>query len=44
MGAQMGYRTVFFLEYFGPLVTFPIIYLLRKQIYGEEKELHEVQL
>lgn len=25
---QIGYRTVFFWEYFGPLVIFPLFYLL----------------
>lgn len=28
LGPQIGYRTVFFWEYFGPLVIFPLFYLL----------------
>jgi len=44
LGAQMGYRTVFFLEYLGPLLAFPVLYLLRPYVYGHNlKEIDEVQ-
>ena len=34
LGPQIGYRTVFLVEYFGPLTAFPIIYLLRPYLYS----------
>ena len=34
LGPQIGYSTVFLLEYLGPLVIFPLFYLFRTQIYG----------
>jgi very-long-chain enoyl-CoA reductase len=37
LGPQIGYRTVFLVEYFGPLTAFPIIYLLRPFIYGAKE-------
>jgi very-long-chain enoyl-CoA reductase len=37
LGPQIGYRTVFLVEYFGPLTAFPVIYLLRPLIYGSEE-------
>ena len=35
---QIGWRTVFFWEYFGPMLTFPIMYLhsVRVLCFGEE--------
>mmetsp|Transcript_38883 Transcript_38883/g.47085 ORF Transcript_38883/g.47085 Transcript_38883/m.47085 type:complete len:309 (+) Transcript_38883:130-1056(+) len=43
LGPQIGYQTVFFWEYFGPLVIFPLFMVFRKQIYGVEFEPSEVQ-
>jgi len=34
LGPQVGYRTVFLVEYFGPLTAFPIIYALRPYLYS----------
>lgn len=30
---QIGYRTVFFWEYFGPLVIYPLFYFLPQLLY-----------
>ena len=34
LGPQIGYSTVFFLEYFGPMAIYPLFYLFAPQIYG----------
>ncbi|EFO25345.2 hypothetical protein LOAG_03140 [Loa loa] len=34
LGPQIGWKTVFLLEYFGPLVIYPIFYLRPAEIYG----------
>eukprot|EP00741_Cyanophora_paradoxa_P008974 tig00001420_g8687.t1 len=34
LGPQIGYQTVFFWEYFGPLIVYLGLYLGREQIYG----------
>ena len=33
LGPQIGYQLVFFWEYFGPLVIFPLFYFFRREIY-----------
>ena len=33
LGPQIGYATVFFWEYFGPLVIFPLLYLFPSIFY-----------
>jgi len=35
LGLQVQYRTVFFWEYFGPLVIFPLFLICREQVYGK---------
>ena len=30
----MPYKAVFFWEYFGPMVVYPLFYVFRKEIYG----------
>ena len=44
LGIQISWRFVFIMEYLGPLMAFPTIYLLRNFIYPEVKELGQVQL
>ncbi|KAK3248629.1 hypothetical protein CYMTET_41912 [Cymbomonas tetramitiformis] len=44
LGTQIGYQTVFFWEYFGPMVIFPMFLVFRKQIYGADFEPSETQL
>jgi len=34
LGPQIGYKTVFFWEYFGPLCTYVLVFLLAPQIHG----------
>ncbi|KAI8977534.1 3-oxo-5-alpha-steroid 4-dehydrogenase-domain-containing protein [Mycotypha africana] len=34
LGAQIGWRTVFLIEYFGPILIHPIVYYLPKLFYG----------
>ena len=34
LGPQIGYSTVFFLEYFGPLCVYPLFYLFAERVYG----------
>eukprot|EP00976_Prorocentrum_cordatum_P088254 1187237-Prorocentrum_minimum.AAC.4 len=36
LGPQIGYQTVFFWEYFGPMMIYPLFYCLRQQIYGKD--------
>ncbi|QRV89872.1 3-oxo-5-alpha-steroid 4-dehydrogenase [Ceratobasidium sp. AG-Ba] len=36
LGAQVSYRTVFIVEYIGPLLIHPVAYHLPKLIYGQE--------
>ncbi|GAX82345.1 hypothetical protein CEUSTIGMA_g9774.t1 [Chlamydomonas eustigma] len=37
LGPQIGYSTVFFWEYFGPLIVYPLFYYLPKYLYpGQE--------
>ncbi|OZC07101.1 trans-2,3-enoyl-CoA reductase family protein [Onchocerca flexuosa] len=36
LGPQIGWKTVFLLEYFGPLVIYPIFYLRPVGIYGSD--------
>ncbi|KAM3718949.1 putative very-long-chain enoyl-CoA reductase [Dirofilaria immitis] len=36
LGPQIGWKTVFLLEYFGPLVIYPIFYLRPTEIYGAD--------
>ncbi|KAK8961456.1 Very-long-chain enoyl-CoA reductase [Platanthera guangdongensis] len=47
LGPQVSYRTLFFWEYFGPLVIYPIFYFLPVYNfvgnYGERKKMHPVQ-
>lgn len=43
LGPQIGYSTVFFWEYFGPMVIFPAIYCCRAQIYGAGFEPQPIQ-
>jgi len=35
LGQQVGYVTVFFWEYFGPMVVYPLVYYLPKLLYPE---------
>ncbi|EER05998.1 synaptic glycoprotein sc2, putative [Perkinsus marinus ATCC 50983] len=34
LGPQISWRLVFFIEYFGPMVIFPILYYGQKHVYG----------
>lgn len=43
LGPQISWRTVFFVEYIGPLILHPILYHFKKQIYGEEFEHSDMQ-
>ncbi|KAK9471640.1 3-oxo-5-alpha-steroid 4-dehydrogenase-domain-containing protein [Dipodascopsis tothii] len=38
LGYQIAWRTVFLIEYFGPLIIHPFFYYLQKPIYGKEFE------
>jgi len=38
LGPQIGYHTVFFWEYFGPMVIYPLFYCFRAEIYGKTFE------
>ncbi|WP_411023028.1 hypothetical protein, partial [Salmonella sp. s51228] len=40
LGPQIGYTTVFILEYLGPLLIYPIFLLFPQFIYGEEFKEH----
>eukprot|EP00958_Prasinococcus_capsulatus_P015076 scaffold1594_cov401-Prasinococcus_capsulatus_cf.AAC.59 len=45
LGPQVGYSTVFFWEYFGPMAVYPLFYYLREYIYDEGAfEMHDIQL
>ena len=35
-GPQIGYQMTFFIEYFGPMVFFPVFYFLAPVVYGTE--------
>ena len=35
LGPQIGYSTVFFLEYFGPMVIYPLFYVFAPAVYGK---------
>ena len=37
LGPQIAWRTVFIVEYFVPMIAFPLIYLLRSTLYGQDK-------
>lgn len=43
LGPQIGWRTVFFIEYFGPLFIHPIFYFLQQPIYGKTFDHSRVQ-
>ncbi|VVT53835.1 uncharacterized protein SAPINGB_P003774 [Magnusiomyces paraingens] len=43
LGPQIQWRTVFFIEYFGPLLIHPIFYFGQKAIYGSTFEHSRVQ-
>jgi len=34
LGPQIGYQTVFFWEYFGPMMIYPLFHCYREQVYG----------
>lgn len=36
LGIQISWKMVYVIEYFGPLVIHPIIYMFQKQIYGQQ--------
>ena len=45
LGPQVGYSTVFFWEYFGPMVVYPLFYFFRAAIYGQgEFETESIQV
>ena len=48
LGQQVGYTTVFFWEYFGPMVVYPLVYMLPQYLYGRTQmsnfTRHPVQL
>lgn len=43
LGPQISWRLVFVIEYFGPLISFPVIFLLRNLIWGVERDLSDLQ-
>ena len=43
LGPQISWRTVFMIEYLGPLLTFPIFYFCPQLIYSETHEWNYVQ-
>ncbi|CAG8542288.1 105_t:CDS:2 [Funneliformis caledonium] len=43
LGPQISWRTVFCIEYFGPIVFHPIFYYFNSQIYGKEFEHSKMQ-
>jgi very-long-chain enoyl-CoA reductase len=45
LGPQISWKTVFLIEYLGPMLAFPLFYLLRPFIYSgnTDKPLHETQ-
>ncbi|CAG8459973.1 14475_t:CDS:2 [Ambispora leptoticha] len=43
LGLQIGWRTVFIIEYFGPLVIHPIFYYFSTEIYGKSFEHSKMQ-
>ena len=45
LGPQVAYATVFFWEYFGPMVVYPLFYFFRSVIYGQgEFETESIQV
>ncbi|KAL0486358.1 very-long-chain enoyl-CoA reductase [Acrasis kona] len=44
LGPQISWTTVFLVEYFGSLIAFPVVYLLRDYIYSKGSPLGDVQL
>ncbi|PKY21729.1 hypothetical protein RhiirB3_409780 [Rhizophagus irregularis] len=43
LGPQISWRTLFLIEYFGPILIHPIFYYFKSQIYGEEFRHSEMQ-
>ncbi|KAG8690893.1 3-oxo-5a-steroid 4- dehydrogenase [Ceratobasidium sp. 423] len=43
LGPQVTYRTVFIVEYIGPLLIHPVVYYLPKFIYGKEVQHSQLQ-
>jgi len=43
LGPQISYKLVFVIEYFGPLISFPVIFLLRNIIWGTSDTLTDLQ-
>ncbi|CAG8469351.1 2429_t:CDS:2 [Dentiscutata heterogama] len=43
LGPQISWKTVFLIEYFGPLVIHPIFYYFKSQIYAEDFEHSKMQ-
>ncbi|KAL9648135.1 hypothetical protein ABK040_007500 [Willaertia magna] len=44
LGPQIGWRTVFICEYFGPIFVFPLMYYLSPLIHGKQIELNQTQI
>ncbi|KAL1916696.1 uncharacterized protein VTP21DRAFT_5400 [Calcarisporiella thermophila] len=43
LGPQIGWKTVFLVEYFGPILVHPIFYYYGEQIYGKKFEHSQMQ-